>query len=1016
VFHGDPLEDLVRVPFAGIEVGRLEELRLQALEQRLDADLAAGRHAEVIGELEALAARNPFREGLWGQLMLALYRSGRQAEALSTFDRARRILADQLALEPGESLKRLQRQILEQDASLDPPVPAAPDISRAAPVALESAQVARSRATGIARKAAAGLLAVALAAFLVARLVQGEGGDASASGPGTVLIDVASGKATAAIPLSQLAVSAYPVFSGGHFWVNEFSPGAYVEIDPRTGGLLRRLNPPPWPANVPQSAVSLTPFAVKGNTLWVASGRELAKVDVRLARAVDRVRLPRYEGEGSGVVEGVAVGGGSVWVSRDVGRGQTLVSRDVGRGQILRLDPATGTEQHRFDDMTAYVQLAYGDGSLWAADERGIARIDAATNTVTRGPGIQGNTWIAAGGGFGWTSDSSKGVVYKVDRAGRLVETYPTGLGAGFISYMDGVLWVANHDEGTVTGIDAVTGQQTTFRFDHPVETIVAGAGVLLVHLPRGPTVEEFIASIPGKVPRFFAESGQLGQGDEPALNTTPGAFQVDHATCAMLMNYPDEPGAAGRRLRPEIAAAMPTLSADERTYTFTIRPGYRFSPPSNQPVTAGTFRYTIERALSPRLRDNPSGQRPPGPRFVDDIEGERAFRDARAEHISGLRASGDTLSITLTKPSPDFLARLALPFFCPVPVGTPLVAGAPSEGEPSDPGGNHIVSAGPYYVADYSNEEHVILKRNPNYHGPRPHTVDAIAIRERVAASAALERIQQRGYDGITTLTDPLLAIGGAVDRQWGASSAAAGRGDQRYFATPLPRTRFIAFNANRGVFADRRVRRAAALALDRSALAAAWSGLETDQLLSEALPGHREREIYAPHAALAEARRLMQGRTGRALMPVPPGCDPCARAAQLVRHDLAAIGIAIAIRTRNRAARADAYDLIDAETGIPYPDSASFLKQLLGDTPRGWIPPAVRARINHVARLTGDRRQPTAAVLADRLMTNEVAVAAYATPAIGQFIGPRLGCRVFNPFRYGLDLAALCMKRSSS
>jgi ABC-type oligopeptide transport system substrate-binding subunit len=153
-------------------------------------------------------------------------------------------------------------------------------------------------------------------------------------------------------------------------------------------------------------------------------------------------------------------------------------------------------------------------------------------------------------------------------------------------------------------------------------------------------------------------------------------------------MNYPDEPGAAAPRLRPEIAAGMPTLSPDGRTYTFKIRPGYRFSPPSNQPVTAGTFRYTIERALSPRLRDNPSGQRPPGPQFVREIEGEQAFRDGRAEHISGLNASGDTLSITLTKRSPDFLARLALPFFCPVPVGTPFVAGAPAQEDRSHPGG----------------------------------------------------------------------------------------------------------------------------------------------------------------------------------------------------------------------------------------------------------------------------------------------------------------------------------------
>ena len=162
----------------------------------------------------------------------------------------------------------------------------------------------------------------------------------------------------------------------------------------------------------------------------------------------------------------------------------------------------------------------------------------------------------------------------------------------------------------------------------------------------------------------------------------------------------------------------MPEVSPDGRTYTFTVRPGYVFSPPSNQPVTAETFRYSIERALSPRLAENPTGQIPPGPQYIDDIEGERAFRRGRAQHISGLTASGDTLSITLTKPSPDFLKRLALPFFCPVPIGTPFLAGAPHQGQGWPYWRLHTIG-GPYYVAAFSNEEHVILKRNPNYRGP---------------------------------------------------------------------------------------------------------------------------------------------------------------------------------------------------------------------------------------------------------------------------------------------------------
>jgi peptide/nickel transport system substrate-binding protein len=484
-----------------------------------------------------------------------------------------------------------------------------------------------------------------------------------------------------------------------------------------------------------------------------------------------------------------------------------------------------------------------------------------------------------------------------------------------------------------------------------------------------------------------------------------------------MLLNYSDKPGPQMWKLRPEVAAAMPAISPDGRTYTFTVRPGYKFSPPSNQSVTATTFRYSLERALSPKLAQNPTGQMPPGPQYIDDIKGERAFRAGRAEHISGLRATGDRLSITLTHPSPDFLQRLALPFFCPVPTGTPFVAGAPAQGDRGH--GGHIASAGPYYVSNYANGEYVILKRNPSYPGPRPHSIDGVVLVEGVGASIALDWIEQRKLDGTTSLTDPLLELGGLVDRQWGAGSAAAAHGDRRYVASPLPRTRFVAFNAGRGIFADPRVRRAAALALERGALAAVWREIPTDQLLAPVLPRFQDRDLYPLQASLVKARTLMQRRSRRAMMAVASDCDACSEAAHVVKTNLAAIGIDVEIRKVNLDAGLSdvpaTFDLIDGDTGILYPDSASFLVQLLKDVPSGWVSPNARARIHQVARLRGRQRQIAAAALADHLATKEVPVAAYATPHISQFIGPRIGCRAYKPFKYGLDLAALCVKGSS-
>ena len=121
LWRGPALADVAYESFAQAEIARLEELRRTAIEDRIDADLALGRHAEVVGELEALVAAEPLRERLRGQLMLALYRSGRQADALAAYRDARQVLVDELGIEPGRALAELEAAVLRQDPALDPP-------------------------------------------------------------------------------------------------------------------------------------------------------------------------------------------------------------------------------------------------------------------------------------------------------------------------------------------------------------------------------------------------------------------------------------------------------------------------------------------------------------------------------------------------------------------------------------------------------------------------------------------------------------------------------------------------------------------------------------------------------------------------------------------------------------------------------------------------------------------------------------------------------------------------------
>jgi DNA-binding SARP family transcriptional activator len=124
IWRGPALADFLYESFAQAAIARLEELRAHALELRIEGQLQLGAHARVVAELEDLVAAHPFRERLRGQLMLALYREGRQAEALAVYRRAREELVAELGIEPGPALQRLQQAILRQDSSLDAPLPA----------------------------------------------------------------------------------------------------------------------------------------------------------------------------------------------------------------------------------------------------------------------------------------------------------------------------------------------------------------------------------------------------------------------------------------------------------------------------------------------------------------------------------------------------------------------------------------------------------------------------------------------------------------------------------------------------------------------------------------------------------------------------------------------------------------------------------------------------------------------------------------------------------------------------
>src|SRR5271167_5171679 len=132
--RGEPLAEFADAGFADAERAHLDDLTLVAIEARAEADLVLGRHGELVGELEALCREHPLRERLWELLMLALYRAGRQAEALRAYTEIRDRLVDELGVDPGSSLRELEARVLDHDPSLaaeqprPPRAPALPSV------------------------------------------------------------------------------------------------------------------------------------------------------------------------------------------------------------------------------------------------------------------------------------------------------------------------------------------------------------------------------------------------------------------------------------------------------------------------------------------------------------------------------------------------------------------------------------------------------------------------------------------------------------------------------------------------------------------------------------------------------------------------------------------------------------------------------------------------------------------------------------------------------------------------
>ena len=459
LWRGPPLGEFAYDSFAQVEIARLEALRLSAIEDRIDADLALRRHDELVPELEALVAKHPLRERLRAQLMLALYRCGRQAEALEVYQDSRRVLTGELGLEPSRQLQELERAILTHDPSLE---------------ILPSVAPLRRRRRSALALGLGGVLA--LGAAVAVLLVVTSGGDKNALlaavEPNAVgLIDSKSDRLVGQVPVGSRPSKI--VVGEGAVWV--------LNSDDRT---ISRIDPQSRSVRTFSAGSPVVDLAAGAGKVWVAHGSAgtVALVDPDTTIVERTIRLPRGSLGPPTAANGVAVRDGTLWVSGS--------ANHFHKSLVWRINAATNevTTRRRLPDGGG--AIAVGAKSAWIRGVHGVVRLDARTGAYQGEVVLPMNAAVGeesgavtVGASGTWVASTGDDVVWHIDPGTGLAtgtvpfRGRPTGLAA-----RDRSLWIADLDRGRIVRYDTI--RQRVVRSIHiggQPSGVAVGAGAVWV-------------------------------------------------------------------------------------------------------------------------------------------------------------------------------------------------------------------------------------------------------------------------------------------------------------------------------------------------------------------------------------------------------------------------------------------------------------------------------------------------------------------------------------------------------
>ena len=475
------------------------------------------------------------------------------------------------------------------------------------------------------------------------------------------------------------------------------------------------------------------------------------------------------------------------------------------------------------------------------------------------------------------------------------------------------------------------------------------------------------------------------------------GSWTLLNATCAKLFTTVLDPDTGKRRVVPEVVRRSPTISNGGRTYTFELKRTFRFH--TGAPVTARSFADAFHRNASPRMR-SPAAYRG----FLQAIVGADAVIQGKATRISGVQVLGPyRLRIRLKRRTGDFLARLTMPYFCPIVPGTPT---RPIDEPPG---------SGPYYVADHVPNRRIVLERNPYYRGGRTANPARIVWTIEVDWAKRLDATEQGNNDWTALFVFPDPVVRDLID-DYGLDRP----GDRMLRDSPTSSTFRFMFNLRRPAFAGRGqapLRKAINYALDRAALVAAHAYRAvspSDRLLPAELS--KRRPLYPlgrPKPVLAQRWLALAGqRPQTPLKLYMANFSPFSvRVAQVFASNLKQLGIDVdpdyfelTTLVEKVYTPGEPWDVAWVPGGAPYPDPAGVFVQLLRGT-------AHEARMNAVNRLTGAARAKAWADLEADLMLTDPPVAAYANWTPLAFVSRRnFGC--WSGADAYIDIATVCKR----